>query len=230
MTTPHGELQDAAPWNSKGPVVSGGFGLLRRGSGFSIGGVSVTGRPKTPAQGEVEEGQQLVEVSSRPGSLRTPSIQEAYDGETSTSEATDDDEDGDDGAYEEDGKGKGDTRSVRSFSSMMSRESRDRDRERERAEGRVSLADRLASMTKLGSSSKEAAAAAVAAAAATAEQVAKVYFISPHFTNHTVLTPSFIGFLPKSLPSNFPSPILASPAPSEFHPSSRIHPGYIAST
>ncbi|KIJ55233.1 hypothetical protein M422DRAFT_63368 [Sphaerobolus stellatus SS14] len=157
-STPHGELQDAAPWNSIRP----GIGLLRRGSGFSIAGMSVTGRPKTPAPAEAEEGQQLVEVSSRPGSIKAPSI---YD-ETSASET-----DGEEG--EDDEPNRGDTRSIRSFSSMMSKESRDKERDRE---GRVSLADRLASMTKLGNSS--AANAAVAAAAVT-EQAVKTASPSP---------------------------------------------------
>lgn len=134
LSTPHGELQDAAPWNTLKP----GFGLLRRGSGFSIG--SVKGRLKTPA---VEEGQQLVEVSSRPSSIKEVSIYED-DNESGSSVTTDDEG--------EDEQNRGDTRSVKSFSSVMSRESRDRERERERAEGRISLADRLANMTKLTSS------------------------------------------------------------------------------
>ncbi|KAF8584031.1 hypothetical protein K439DRAFT_1653309 [Ramaria rubella] len=145
LLTPHGELQDSAPWNAIRP----GFGLLRRGSTFSIANVAASlpgaGRPKTPVAGE--EGQQLIEVSSRPGSIKEVNLDEDEDEEeeeTSASSVVSDEESQDEGVPD-----RNDGRSIRSFSSMMSRESRDRDRDRDRADGkeRMSLTDRLASMS-----------------------------------------------------------------------------------
>ncbi|KAF8511834.1 hypothetical protein BU17DRAFT_54371 [Hysterangium stoloniferum] len=134
LATPHGEVPDGVPWNSIKP----GFGLLKRGSSFSIGGMSVSGRPKTPAGGEEEGGRPLVAVSSRPGSIKETNVgeEEGEEGGTNSDEGV-----------EEDERNRGDTRSVRSFSSMMSKESRTRDRDVERGEGRASLADRLATMS-----------------------------------------------------------------------------------
>lgn len=149
LSTPQQEDQDPAPWNAIRP----GFGLLRRGSGFSIANVAASlpggGRPKTPGAGPGEEGQQLIEVSSRPGSIKEMDLE-------------DDDEDDEEEmpnsyiASEDELPDRGDTRSVRSFSSMMSRESRDRDRADIRE--RMSLTDRFANMavrTKLTNSPVE---------------------------------------------------------------------------
>lgn len=148
LSTPQQEDQEPAPWNAIRP----GFGLLRRGSGFSIANVAASlpggGRPKTPGAGPGEEGQQLIEVSSRPGSIKEMDLE-------------DDDEDEEEMpnsyiASEDELPDRGDTRSVRSFSSMMSRESRDRDRADIRE--RMSLTDRFANMavrTKLTNSPVE---------------------------------------------------------------------------
>jgi len=139
LSMPQGGIQDTAPWNSMRPS----FGLLKRGSNFSIASVAASlpgsGRPKTP--GDMgEEGQQLIEVASRPGSIKEYLGDDSDEGHRSGSSV--------DGSEDElDGPDRGDTRSVRSFSSMMSRESRDHDR----GEGkeRKSLTDRLATMSAL---------------------------------------------------------------------------------
>ncbi|KAJ6614678.1 hypothetical protein B0H10DRAFT_2044325 [Mycena sp. CBHHK59/15] len=142
--------QSAAPWNF--PHVGGGmrpgFGLLRRESGFSIGGISIGGRSE-PERGEKE----LREVS-RPASLRGPE-----DGHSSDEGESDDggeghsgDEDQDEeGNYEGEGGGH-DTRSIRSFESMMSRgsgRSKGRQGARNPGSGRKSLTDRLAHVSGL---------------------------------------------------------------------------------
>lgn len=131
LSAPPNEEQDTAPWNAMRP----GFGLLRRGSGFSIASVAASlpgaGRPKTPGGDAGEEGQQLVEVSSRPGSIKEVELEDDEDSSLS------------DIANEDDLPDRGDARSVRSFSSMMSRESRDRGDGKER----LSLTDRLANVS-----------------------------------------------------------------------------------
>ncbi|KAH9967439.1 hypothetical protein BC827DRAFT_1174176 [Russula dissimulans] len=116
--------QDAAPWNSVRP----GFGLLRRESGFSIASIaaSLPGRDRarsfasTTGTSAEESGQMMVDVSSRPGSVRS-----AYESDAESSV------DGDNG------------RSIRSFESMMGR------RAARRRRPRKSLTDRLASMPGL---------------------------------------------------------------------------------
>ncbi|KAJ7701926.1 hypothetical protein B0H17DRAFT_168152 [Mycena rosella] len=125
----------AAPWNF--PHVGGatrpGFGLLRRETGFSIGGISIGGRAEEKREEELRE-------VSRPGSLRGVDVG-----------SDDDDEGGEDGsAEEEEGEyhgegGSYDARSIRSFESMMSRErSKGRRGARRPGLGRKSLTDRLA--------------------------------------------------------------------------------------
>lgn len=104
------DTAEITPWS----MVKPSFGLLRR--------VSIRG-PKAPSGGHEEE---LVEVASRPGSIRGSDIN---DDENEIEESSDEEE------PEIDTR---DTRSIRSFSSMMSKESR--------AE-RATLADRLAKMS-----------------------------------------------------------------------------------
>lgn len=122
-----------------------GFGLLRRDTGFSIASLaaSLPGagmRAKTPVQKDEEAGQQLVEVPSRPASIRSMRA-------PSSSEEDSDEEDEDDEEEEEEGH---DTRSIRSFESMMSSRSKERRRRKiAKANGRKSLTDRLASMPGL---------------------------------------------------------------------------------
>lgn len=146
---------EAAP-NS--PNQQPSFGILRRGSGFSIASVAASlpavGRvaPRVAADGIPQEGQQLIEVSSRPGSLKDVQIGDS-DASTGSSEegSGSSDEDGSsnehDGSEDEGTRG-GDARSVRSFSSMLSRGSRDDRRDR------PSLQDRLANMSTLSRFSK----------------------------------------------------------------------------
>ena len=84
-----------------------------------------------------------MEVPSRPASIRSTRAPSS-----SEDDSEDDDEEGDDEEEEEH-----DTRSIRSFESMMSSRSRDRRRKKAanaNAHGRKSLADRLASMPGLG--------------------------------------------------------------------------------
>ncbi|KAG9094047.1 hypothetical protein FRC07_011369, partial [Ceratobasidium sp. 392] len=131
-----------------------GFGLLRHGSGFSIASVAASlpavgrGTPRSAPVDEIpQEGQQLIDVSSRPGSLKDVQMGDS-DGSSVSSESTSgsSDEDGssdEQEASEDEGTRGGDTRSVRSFSSMLSRGSRDDRRDR------PSLQDRLANMSTL---------------------------------------------------------------------------------
>lgn len=134
------ELQESAPWNVSRP----GFGLLRRDTAFSIASIaaSLPGagiRAKTPVQKD-EDGQQLVEVPSRPASIRSARREESSD---------EDDEDEDEEGSEEDEEEEEehDTRSIRSFESMMSNRSNRKRRKPPR--GRKSITDRLASMPGL---------------------------------------------------------------------------------
>ena len=126
---------------------SPGFGLLRRGSGFSIASMAASlpgtgvlkdrrlggagGSIHTPAE---ENGQQLVEVSSRAGSTM---------GGDSDEEETDDSDGEEESEEEEDDAAgaKSDVRSIRSFGSMISRDSREERRQRK------SLTDRLANVS-----------------------------------------------------------------------------------
>ncbi|KAG8748399.1 hypothetical protein FRC10_005946 [Ceratobasidium sp. 414] len=136
-----------------------GFGLLRRGSGFSIASVAASlpsvgrGTPRSAPVDEIpQEGQQLIEVSSRPGSLKDERMGDSDDSSGSSGSANgSSDEDGssdDQEASGDEGARGGDARSVRSFSSMLSRGSRDERRDR------PSLQDRLANMSTLSRYSK----------------------------------------------------------------------------
>ncbi|EMD38990.1 hypothetical protein CERSUDRAFT_93030 [Gelatoporia subvermispora B] len=128
-----------------------GFGLLRRDTGFSIASIaaslptSVRSRSNTHIE---ENGQQMVEVPSRPGSSRSMRPDE----EGTTSEDEDDDEDEEE--EEEEEYEEHDTRSIRSFESMMS--SRSRQRRKKVVASRKSLTDRLASMPGLSRLSQSA--------------------------------------------------------------------------
>ncbi|KAG8733291.1 hypothetical protein FRC11_007406 [Ceratobasidium sp. 423] len=132
-----------------------GFGLLRRGTGFSIASVTASlpavGRSTPRPDPDVipQEGQQLIEVSSRPGSLRSVEMRDSDESSGSTASSSGSDDDSSDGAASDDeGTRGGDTRSVRSFSSMLSRGSKDDRRDR------LSLQDRLANMSNLSKFSK----------------------------------------------------------------------------
>ncbi|KAJ7481797.1 hypothetical protein FB451DRAFT_1237212 [Mycena latifolia] len=137
----------AAPWNFPhvGSAPRPGFGLLRRETGFSIGGISIGGRS------EEKRGEEELRVVSRPGSLR--GVEAASDdgdsdaGEGGSGEEEDEDVDG---QYYEGEAGSHDARSIRSFESMMSRErSKGRRGVRKPGPGRKSLTDRLAHVSGL---------------------------------------------------------------------------------
>ena len=144
----HAEAQDAAPWNASK--------LLRRDTGgFSIANLAASipgvGGPAVLKKKEEESGQQLLEVPSRPGSSRSIRIEDTSSSAESEEDGDEDEEDGEE-EYEEEY----DTRSIRSFESMMSaRSGRGKKRIRPRinstasGSGRKSLADRLASVPGL---------------------------------------------------------------------------------
>lgn len=160
-------LQVTAPWNSVRP----GFGLLRRESGFSIAGIAAAlpggGGGGSIKSGE-EVGQPLLAVS-RPASVKSykSSRSRADKGDGSDSSEEEEEESGDEeeedaeGSDEdeeeeedEDDGGAGteyDTRSIRSFESMMSagkkRRNVKRGKDRNGNGPRKSLTDRLAHMS-----------------------------------------------------------------------------------
>lgn len=139
MTPALDSTQGAAPWNF--PHVSRpGFGLLRRETGFSIGGISIGKKGEEKEKKEEE----LREVS-RPGSVRSVRGAGASDEEG--------EEDGESGEeeeeYENEGGGSHDTRSIRSFESMLSRERSKSRGARPPGPGRKSLSDRLAHVSGL---------------------------------------------------------------------------------
>lgn len=108
-------------------------------------------RSKTPVQKDEESGQQLVEVPSRPASIRSMRVP------SSSEEDSDEEEDEEEEEEEEEGH---DTRSIRSFESMMSSRSKSKERRRRKiaaANGRKSITDRLASMPGLSRLSGNAA-------------------------------------------------------------------------
>lgn len=131
--------------------------MLRRESGFSIASLAASlpgsrDRGKGVLGNGEEAGQQLVSVS-RPGSVKS-GIMGEDDEETSDSEEgrTEDEPGEDDGDEEDDddevdagGGGGHDTRSIKSFESMMSGSAK----ERREAHARKSLSDRLAHMSGL---------------------------------------------------------------------------------
>ncbi|KAJ7081541.1 hypothetical protein C8R43DRAFT_1245161 [Mycena crocata] len=132
----------SAPWNFPhvGSATRPGFGLLRRETGFSIGGISIGGRPE-----EARKEEELREVS-RPGSLRGVDAA-SDDGESEDGESPEEEEE--DGQYYEGEGGSHDARSIRSFESMMSRERSKGRTARKPGPGRKSLTDRLAHVSGL---------------------------------------------------------------------------------
>ncbi len=142
-TAPEGPIpdQEVAPWNAVRP----GFGLLRRESGFSIASLaaSLPGRDRaksfasTAGTTAEESGQMMVDVSSRPGSVRS-----VYESDAENIAEEDSQDDGEDDEEQERDDDRHDTRSIRSFESMMGRAAR-------RRRPRKSLTDRLASMSGL---------------------------------------------------------------------------------
>ncbi|KAJ7726927.1 hypothetical protein B0H16DRAFT_1591785 [Mycena metata] len=133
--------QIAAPWNFPHRP---GFGLLRRETGFSIGGISIGGRSMTEERRKEEE---LREVS-RPSSVRGVSERapDAWESDGGDSESVNEDDEEEYENENENGGGSHDARSIRSFESMMNRE---RSKGRRSSTGRKSLTDRLAHVSGL---------------------------------------------------------------------------------
>lgn len=160
-TNPQEGLPSSAPWNAMRP----NFGLLRRESGFSIANLAASlpgaGREKTKSpRGEGEEsGQQLVNVS-RPGSVKSAKsagVEDSSDEETDEEVSEGGEESGMDDGYQgvdQAGGGGHDSRSIRSFESMMSKGAKERERKIQEtnasAAARKSLSDRLAGMSGMG--------------------------------------------------------------------------------
>lgn len=191
VSAPTTETSDAR-WN---------MGLLRRESGFSIASL-VPGRK---GDGKAEDGQrELVEVSSRPGSIRSIYVNEdaGVGGTEDESEESDDDEDGDDEEEEsEEAEHAYDARSIRSFESMMSGGSgRIRKKKKLGALSRKSLTDRLAQVPGLsrlsGTDTHKTA--------------------SPPITRSSLLLPSHHNRFDSPASSRAPSPIsIRLPAPNK---------------
>ncbi|KAL6306233.1 hypothetical protein BKA93DRAFT_895417 [Sparassis latifolia] len=143
------QLDTDAPPAEESVPARPGFTLLRRDTGFSIASLAASlpgaaSRVRSTGQNE-EAGQQMVEVPSRPGSSR--SIRGQDERSTSEESSSEDEEES------EDEEGEHDTRSIRSFESMMS----GRHRQRKRAPGgRKSITDRLASVPGLSRLSQSA--------------------------------------------------------------------------
>ena len=132
-----GDTTESAPWNNIRP----GFGLLRRESGFSIASLAASlPRPRERSKSVAshangEEGQEMIE--SRPGSIRDVHLGDAVhsDYEKSGDESSDEESEQEGVAH--------DAKSIRSFESMMSL-SKKADKK-----DRMSITDRLASMSRL---------------------------------------------------------------------------------
>ncbi|KAG1722836.1 uncharacterized protein EDB91DRAFT_1174108 [Suillus paluster] len=128
-------------------------GLLRRESGFSIASL-VPGREKK-GEGKEEGQRELVEVSSRPGSIRSIYVNDEaeVDGTEEESEEEADEEEGDEEEEDESEEEEPahDARSIRSFESMMSGNSGKARKKKRKfaAMGRKSLTDRLAQVPGL---------------------------------------------------------------------------------
>ncbi|KAG6902479.1 hypothetical protein C0995_016056 [Termitomyces sp. Mi166 len=125
-----------------------GFGLLRRESGFSIRSITAAlDRSRSSGKGGEEAGQQLVEVS-KPASVKS-TRGGGDESSVEESEEDSDEEDDDEEEEQEDVGGEGDARSIRSFESMLSANSRGRRKGNDKLKTRKSLTDRLAHMSSL---------------------------------------------------------------------------------
>ncbi|KAJ7216388.1 hypothetical protein GGX14DRAFT_358898 [Mycena pura] len=133
----------AAPWNFP-HVARPGFGLLRRETGFSIGGISIGGRSE-----EKRREEEMREVS-RPGSLRGGGAGSDVESDGAEGESAED-EGEEDALYDGEVGSQHDSRSIRSFESMMSR---DRRKTRKPGGARKSITDRLAHVSSLASGLK----------------------------------------------------------------------------
>lgn len=142
-----------------GNAVKPGFGLLRRESGFSIKSITAAlpmpmGRGTKPGE---ETGQQLVAVS-KPGSFQSSRDEDGSEVEESEEDGDgdgdgdeddeEDEEDDESGADESGASAFGDTRSIRSFESMLSGTGATK-KPKKSGGTRKSLSDRLAHMSGL---------------------------------------------------------------------------------
>ncbi|KAG2136104.1 uncharacterized protein EDB93DRAFT_1254091 [Suillus bovinus] len=192
-SAPTTEASDAR-WN---------MGLLRRESGFSIASL-VPGRK---GEGKGEDGQrELVEVSSRPGSIRSIYVNEdvgvgrTEDESEESDESDDDEEDNEEEESEEEHAH--DAKSIRSFESMMSGSSEGTRKKKKKLASlsRKSLTDRLAQVPGLSRLS-----------GTDAHKTA-----SPPMTRSSLLLPSHRNRLDSPTSSRAPSPIsIRLPAPSK---------------
>ncbi|VDB84889.1 unnamed protein product [Peniophora sp. CBMAI 1063] len=203
--TPGGETSAAGAEGAEQYTARAGFGLLRRESGFSIASLaaSLPGRDRARSFGSLaaprmndEGGQQLVEVSSRPGSVHSAYLSDEAASDSDEEESGEEDED------EEESDGRDDGRSIKSFESMMKKGRKKKDT----VSSRKSLSDRLASMPGLG----RLQAGSVGAAASSS--------ISPPASRRSSLL--FPAAQPAAQPNRFDTP-MSSRAPS---PSLRIAP------
>jgi hypothetical protein len=129
--------------------------LLRRENGFSIADLAASlpgskDRAKSMLGDGEEAGHQFVSVNSRPGSVKSGTMNE--DEGMSDEDGTSRDDTGDDDDEEDEmeaGVGH-DTRSIKSFESMMSGSAK----ERKEAHARKTLSDRLAHMPGLSRASQ----------------------------------------------------------------------------
>ena len=143
----------SAPTSTSAPDPSDArwnMGLLRRESGFSIASL-VPGREKPKEQGEGQR--ELVEVSSRPGSIRSNYVNEEDGPDKTEEESEESEEDEDSGEEEEESDEEEepthDARSIRSFEIMMTGQSQRVRKKKRFATGRKSLTDRLAQVPGL---------------------------------------------------------------------------------
>jgi Vacuolar sorting protein 9 (VPS9) domain len=170
VATTSPQLVEQTAWSYQRP----GFGLLRRGTEFTLASVTsslpalhrvTTGGSRRVGNAE-ESGQMLLEVPSRPESIK---IGYEHDDDSKEEDSSNEDEDGQSEGHSDEevhdhGRGvdasatRSDVRSIRSFQSMMSVESRDR---RLPITGpgrseRMSLSDRLASVSVRNRFNKDA--------------------------------------------------------------------------
>lgn len=226
-----GESEGSAPWN-----IRPGFGLLRRESGFSIASLaaSLPGRERARSFASsyhgagAEEGQEMVE--SRPGSVHNMALSDAEYADENEEE--DEEEEGEEESEEEEQEVYShghDARSIRSFESMMSDKSRDRPRSRSRGrltveiggssvnKKRMSLTDRLASMSRLTKGSGGALTYEVVGSPSQEPSTSPARAPNPLVSTNrfdTPLSSRTSSPVPGSMPASRPAILQASSSPS----------------
>jgi hypothetical protein len=131
--------------------VKPGFGLLRREAGFSIKNITAA-LPMPISRGTKsgeEAGQQLVAVS-RPGSIKSVRGEDGSGVDEESDEEDDsDEEEEEEEVYESSASAFGDTKSIRSFESMLNGKGMKRKSKKGGGGKRKSLSDRFAHMSSL---------------------------------------------------------------------------------